>query len=34
LALLRRSGGSASEIANLENQLDDMFKDEYFNNQE
>ena len=34
LALLRRSGGSASEIANLEQQLDDMLKDEYFANQE
>lgn len=34
LSLLRRSGGSASEIANLEEQLDDMLKDEYFNNQE
>ena len=33
LALLRRSGGSASEIADLERQLDDMLKDEYFNNQ-
>lgn len=34
LALLRRSGGSASEIADLEAQLDDMLKDEYFANQE
>ena len=34
LSLLRRSGGSASEIANLEEQLNDMLKDEYFNNQE
>jgi hypothetical protein len=34
LSLLRRSGGSASEIANLEEQLDDMLKDEYFNNQQ
>lgn len=34
LSLLRRSGGSASEIADLEEQLNDMLKDEYFNNQE
>ena len=34
LSLLRRSGGSASEIYSLEQQLDDMLKDEYFNNQE
>ena len=34
LSLLRRSGGSASEIANLEEQLNDMLKDEYFSNQE
>lgn len=34
LSLLKRSGGSASEIANLEKQLDGMFKDEYFTNQE
>ena len=34
LSLLRRSGGSAAEIANLETQLDDMLKEEYFNNQE
>lgn len=34
LSLLRRSGGSASEIANLEEQLNDMLKDEYFTNQE
>ena len=34
LALMRRSGGSASEIADLEQQLDDMLKDEYFSNQE
>ena len=34
LSLLRRSGGSASEIANLEEQLNDMLKDEYFNNQQ
>jgi hypothetical protein len=33
LSLLRRSGGSASEIANLEEQLNDMLKDEYFSNQ-
>lgn len=34
LALLRRSGGSASEIANLEKQLDEKLKDEYFDNQQ
>ena len=34
LALLRRSGGSASEIANLEAQLDEKLKEEYFANQE
>lgn len=34
LSLLRRSGGSASEIADLEEQLNDMLKDEYFSNQE
>ena len=34
LSLLRRSGGSASEIADLEQQLDDMLKEEYFSNQE
>lgn len=34
LSLLRRSGGSASEIANLEKQLDEKLKDEYFNNQQ
>ena len=34
LALLRRSGGSASEIYDLEKQLDGMLKDEYFKNQE
>ena len=34
LSLLRRSGGSASEIADLEQQLDDMLQDEYFTNQE
>ena len=34
LALLRRSGGSASEIYDLEQQLDNMLKDEYFNKQE
>ena len=34
LALMRRSGGSASEIADLEQQLDDMLKEEYFSNQE
>lgn len=33
LSLLRRSGGSASEIADLEEQLNDALKDEYFNNQ-
>ena len=34
LALLRRSGGSASEIADLERQLDDMLKQEYFDSQQ
>ena len=34
LALLRRSGGSASEIADLEKQLDETLKNEYFTNQE
>ena len=34
LSLLRRSGGSASEIASLEEQLDSALKDEYFRNQE
>lgn len=34
LSLLRRSGGSASEIANLEKQLDEKLKDEYFDNQQ
>ena len=34
LALLRRSGGSASEIADLEAELDNMLKDEYFANQQ
>ena len=34
LSLLRRSGGSASQIADLEQQLDSMLKDEYFRNQE
>ena len=34
LALLRRSGGSASEIADLEAELDNMLKDEYFTNQQ
>ena len=34
LALLRRSGGSAAEIADLEEQLDDALKDEYFKTQE
>lgn len=34
LALMRRSGGSASEIANLEAQLDEKLKEEYFANQE
>jgi len=32
--LLRRSGGSASEIADLEQQLDETLKDEYFRKQE
>ena len=34
LSLLRRSGGSASEIADLEEQLDNALKDEYFKSQE
>lgn len=34
LSLLRRSGGSASEIADLEQQLDETLKDEYFRKQE
>ena len=34
LSLLRRSGGSASEIAELEKQLDDTLKSEYFSTQE
>ena len=34
LSLLRRSGGSASEIADLEQQLNETLKDEYFRNQE
>ena len=34
LVLMRRHGSSASEIADLEKQLDDMFKEEYFTNQE
>ena len=34
LALLRRSGGSASEIYELEKQLDDMLKSEYFDKQQ
>ena len=34
LALLRRSGGSASEIESLEKQLNDTLKQEYFNNQQ
>lgn len=34
LSLLRRSGGSASEIASLEEQLDSMLKEEYFSKQE
>lgn len=34
LSLLRRSGGSASEIADLESQLDDKLRDEYFSSQE
>lgn len=34
ISLLRRSGGSASEIADLESQLNDMLKEEYFSNQE
>lgn len=34
LSLLRRSGGSASEIASLEEQLNDTLKDEYFQHQQ
>jgi hypothetical protein len=34
LSLLYRSGGSASEIADLEEQLDDTLKEEYFDRQE
>ena len=34
LSLLRRSGGSASEIADLEEQIDNALKDEYFKSQE
>lgn len=34
LSLLRRSGGSASQISSLEKQLDEKLKDEYFNKQE
>ncbi len=34
LSLLRRSGGSASEIASLEEQLDSLLKEEYFSKQE
>lgn len=34
LALLRRAGGSTSEIASLEEQLDSKLKDEYFQHQE
>lgn len=34
LSLLRRSGGSALEIANLENQLNESFKNEYFDHQQ
>lgn len=34
LSLLRRSGGSASEIEALEQQLDDTLKNEYFNKQQ
>lgn len=34
LSLLRRSGGSETEIASLEDQIDSMLKDEYFNSQE
>jgi len=32
LSLLRRSGGSASEIADLEKQLSETLKEEYFTN--
>ena len=34
LSLLRRSGGSASEIADLEKQLSETLKEEYFTNQQ
>ena len=34
LSLLRRSGGSVSEIQNLEKTISDKLKDEYFTNQE
>lgn len=34
LSLLRRTGGSASEIADLEEQLDEKLKEEYFDKQE
>lgn len=34
LSLLRRSGGEAVEIADLESQLDDMLQEEYFKKQE
>lgn len=34
LSLLQRSGGSATEIANLQDEIDSMLKDEYFNSQE
>lgn len=34
LALLQRSGGSATEIANLQDEIDDMLQDEYFDSQE
>lgn len=34
LSLLRRSGGSASEISSLEQQLDEALQNEYFSNQE
>ena len=34
LSLLRRTGGSASEIADLEEQIDEKLKEEYFDKQE
>lgn len=34
LSLLRRSGGSASQISSLEEQIDSLLKEEYFNKQQ